>query len=105
VKSAAIGALLLGIATPGVAASVDDLLHAYPNALAGFDGANLIWRDGTHMAVDDARPGKSIADQIRSGSILDQLRMVYPASAPFYPAPQQAPGRCATRAFFYKMYG
>jgi hypothetical protein len=55
VKAAAIAALLLGIATPGVAASVDDLLHAYPNALAGFDGANLIWRDGTRMAVDDGR--------------------------------------------------
>lgn len=105
VKAAAVAALLLGFATPGVAASVDDLLHAYPNALAGFDGANLIWRDGTRMAVDDGRPGKSIADQIQSGSILDQLRMVYPAGAPFDPVPQQDPGRVRNRAFFYKMYG
>ena len=98
-------ALLLGIATPGVAASVDDLLYAYPNALAGFDGANLIWRDGTRMAVDDGRPAKSMEDQLRSGSILDQLRMAYPAGAPFDPAPRQDPGRVRNRALFYKMYG
>jgi hypothetical protein len=57
------------------------------------------------MAVDDGRPGKSIEDQIRSGSILDQLRMAYHAGVPIDPAPQQDPGRVRNRAFFYKMYG
>lgn len=104
-KATAIAALLLGIATPGLAASIDDLLHAYPNALAGFDGADLIWRDGTRMAVDDGRSGKSMEDQLRGGSILDQLRMAYPAGAPFDTAPHQDPGRVRNRAFFYKMYG
>jgi hypothetical protein len=105
VKAAAITALLLGIATPDVAASVDDLLRAYPNALTGFDGANLVWRDGTRMAVDDGRPDKSLEDQLRNGSILDQLRMSYPADAPIDRAPQQDPGRVRNRAFFDKMYG
>src|SRR3954447_9772074 len=34
-------ALLLGASTACVAASVDDLIRAYPDALAGFDGSNL----------------------------------------------------------------
>ena len=39
---------------------MDALLLAYPDALAGFNGTDLIWRDGTHMPVDDGRPGKSL---------------------------------------------
>jgi hypothetical protein len=87
------------------AASIGDLLRAYPDALAGFDGANLIWRDGTLMPVGDRRPDKSIEEQLRNGSILDQLRLPYPAGAPLVPAPQHDPGRARNRAFFDKMYG
>jgi hypothetical protein len=89
----------------GVAASIDDLLRAYPHALAGFDGSELIWRDGTRMSVDDGRPNKSMEQQLRDGSILDQLRLIYPAGAALLPAPQQDPGRVRNRAFFNKMYG
>jgi hypothetical protein len=94
-------------ATPaaGVGASVDDLLRAYPDALAGFDGSNLIWRDGTRMPVGEGRPDKSMEEQLRDGSILDQLRLVYPQGAALLPAPQQDPGRVRSRAFFDKMYG
>jgi hypothetical protein len=97
--------LLLIAPAAARAASVEDLVRAYPDALAGFDGANLIWRDGTRMAVDDGRPGKSMEEQLRNGSILDQLRLPYPAGAPLLPAPQQDPGRVRNRAFFDKMYG
>ena len=93
------------ISAPGFAASMDDLLHAYPDALAGFDGTNLIWRDGTRMPVDDGRPDKDMEEQLRHGSILDQLRLPYPAGAPLLPPPQQDPGRVRNRAFFDKMYG
>ena len=96
--------LLLGASAPSFAASMDDLLRAYPDALAGFDGANLIWRDGTRMPVADGRPDKDMAEQLRNGSILDQLRLPYPAGAPVLP-PQQDPGRVRNRAFFDKMYG
>ena len=96
--------LLLGASPPSLAASMDDLLRAYPDALAGFDGANLIWRDGTRMPVADGRPDKDMAEQLRNGSILDQLRLPYPAGAPVLP-PQQDPGRVRNRAFFDKMYG
>ena len=89
----------------GGAASVEDLVRAYPDALAGFDGANLIWRDGTRMRVDDGLPDKTAEQQLREGSILDQLRLPYPAGTVPPPAPEQDPGRVRNRAFFDKMYG
>ena len=76
-------ALLFGM--PAVAASMQDLLRAYPDALTGFDGSELIWRDGTRMPVDDGRPDKSPEELLRQGSILDQLRLTYPIGAPLLP--------------------
>jgi hypothetical protein len=96
-------AVLFGM--PAVAASMQDLLRAYPDALTGFDGSELIWRDGTRMPVDDGRPDKSPEELLRQGSILDQLRLTYPIGAPLLPAPQQDPGRIRNRSFFDKMYG
>jgi hypothetical protein len=98
-------ALALLLAGPAGAASMEDLLRAYPGQLTGFDGTYLIWRDGTRMAVDDGRPNKPMPEQLRDGSILDQLRLPYPAGAPQFPAPAQDPGRVRNRAFFDKMYG
>ena len=63
-------------------------------ALSGFDGVNLGWRDGTRMPVAGPQPG----------SILDQLATPYPAGAPPLP-PQDDPGRVRNQAFFDKMYG
>ena len=89
-----------------VAATIDDLVRAYPDALAGFDGTDLVWRDGTTMPVADGRPDKSMEEQLRNGSILDQLRLPYPAgAAPLLPAPTEDPGRVRNKAFFDKMYG
>jgi len=101
---AAIAVLLLTTTATGFAASMDDLLRAYSDALASFDGTDLIWRDGTRMQVDDGRPDKSPEEQIRHGSILDQLRLSYPAGEPPVP-PQQDPGRVRNKALFDKMYG
>ncbi|HUB47055.1 MAG TPA: M15 family metallopeptidase [Acetobacteraceae bacterium] len=104
-RRTAVTCLLVLCPAAGFAASADDLLRAYPDALIGFDGDDLIWRDGTRMPMDDGRPGKSMQEQLRDGSILDQLRLPYPAGAPLLPAPQQDPGRVRNRAFFNKMYG
>jgi hypothetical protein len=105
-RSRAAAAVLL-FAVPGsaVAASMDDLLRAYPDALARFDGLDLIWRDGTRMPVAGLRPDQTMQEQLRHGSILDQLRLAYPAGAPLLPPPLQDPGRVRSRAFFDKMYG
>jgi hypothetical protein len=83
---------------------MDALLRAYPDELASFDGTYLIWRDGTRMAVDAGRPDKSPEEQIRDGSLLDQMRLAYPVGTPLTP-PQDDPGRVRNRAFFEKMYG
>jgi hypothetical protein len=83
---------------------MDALLRAYPDSLESFDGTYLVWRDGTRMKVDDGRPDKSFQEQIRDGSLLDQMRLAYPAGAPLLP-PTDDPGRVRNRAFFTKMYG
>ena len=97
--------LLFGVPAACVAGPMDDLVRAYPEALSGYDGSDLIWRDGTRMPVDDGRPDKSLEEQLHSGTILDQMRQIYPAAAALPPAPQQDPGRVRNRAFFAKMYG
>ncbi len=73
---------------------MDDLVHAYPEFLAGFDGQNLIWRDGTRMIVDDGSPV----------SLVDQMRLPYPTGTLPTP-PLTDPGRIRNPAFFDKMYG
>ncbi len=96
--------LLLGLAGAGRAASVDDLIRAYPDFLSGFDGANLLWRDGTRMPVGELHPNLTDEDTMQHGSIRDQLALAYPAGAPLLP-PQADPGRIRNQALFDKMYG
>ena len=89
-------ALLLAMVGEARAAGpIDALLRAYPDELAGFDGSNLIWRDGTRMPVSDGRPEESVEEMIRHGSILDQFRFSYPAGTPLL-APTRIPGASAT---------
>jgi D-alanyl-D-alanine carboxypeptidase-like protein len=95
-----------GPASAGERAALESLVRAYPDRLAGYDAADLIWRDGTRMPLSDGRPAKSLGEMLRHGSLLDQLRLPYPAgmtAAAF--APDDDPGRIRNRAFFDKMYG
>jgi hypothetical protein len=97
---------LAGPASADDPAHLQALVRAYPDALSGIDGSDLVWRDGTRMAVTDGRPGKSLQAMLRTGSILDQFSMLYPSgSAIAAPAPGDDPGRVRNRAFFDKMYG
>jgi len=94
------------MAAAGELAAVDALVHAYPDWLAGYDSADLIWRDGTRMPLSDGKPAKSFAEMLRQASLLDQLSLPYPTgmtAAAF--APDDDPGRIRNRAFFDKMYG
>lgn len=97
-------ALLLCAAGPAPAATVQDLLRAYPESLAGFDGTDLVWRDGTRMPVGPAHPGWTEAEKQQAGSIADMLAVDYPAGAPATP-PTTDPGRVRNQAFFDKLYG
>jgi len=102
--------LVWPIASAGAAGprELDALVLAYPDWLAGYDASDLIWRDGTRMALSgdgDASSGDP-GDALRAGSILDQLSRPYragPMTGP--PGPDDDPGRIRNRAFFDKMYG
>ena len=96
--------LMLSLPTLSHAASLDDLVRAYPEALAGFDGTTLLWRDGTRMQAGPLHPAQPADEADWDGSILDQLAQPYPAGAPAVP-PQSDPGRVRNQAFFDKMYG
>jgi hypothetical protein len=97
-------ALLLMASASSVAATPGDLVRAYPDALIGFDGANLIWRDGERMPVGQVHPSWSEEEVLRAPSIADQLAARYPAGAPALP-PKDDPGRARNRTFFDKLYG
>ena len=106
--------ILLGsmLAVFGHKASADDLsaldalVRAYPEFLAGYDATDLIWRDGTRMPLSYGAAVKSFDEMLRHGSILDQIRLPYPAGVMRAAAgPNDDPGRIRNRDFFDKMYG
>jgi len=84
---------------------LDRLVRAYPQALASHDDKQIVWRDGTTMAVDDGIANKPYETVLRNASILDQLRLAYPRGASPQPAVNEDPGRFRNEAFFKKMYG
>ncbi|MFL5282834.1 MAG: M15 family metallopeptidase [Rhodopila sp.] len=96
---------LLTLAPAVHASSVQDLVRAYPDFLAGVEGGFLVWRDGTRMAINDGQPNKTPEEALRHGSIADQMRLPYPAGAPVNQVPDSDPGRVRNKAFFEKMYG
>jgi len=96
---------LLGVNGAAAAGSREDLLAAYPDQLAGVDGGNLIWRDGTVMPLGESRPETGQKELLRHGSILDQISPHYPAGGEGASAPTDDPGRIRNQAFFNKMYG
>jgi hypothetical protein len=110
VRGLALAAVLLagfgGAAAAGDSAVLEALVRAYPEQLAGYDAADLIWRDGTRMPLSDGQPQKSFDEMLRRGSILDQISLPYPAGVGAAAlVPQGDSGRVRNRAFFDKMYG
>src|SRR5437667_3801662 len=93
-------------AAAGERAALDALIHAYPDFLVGYDASELIWRAGTRMPLSEGRPAGDFAEMLRRGSILDQMRLPYPAGPlTAGTGPTARPGRVRNRAFFDKMYG
>ncbi len=86
--------------------ALDNLLAAYPYALAGHDAKVLRWRDGTVMPVSDGTDSKTFSERLRHASIIDQFRIPYPRGPLEKPPAVDAdPGRFRNTAFFTKMYG
>jgi hypothetical protein len=102
-------ALLALLALPAHAQSagelLDRLVRAYPDALSGHDDRTITWRDGTVMPADDGVADKPFEQMLRNASVLDQMRLPYPAGASGPPAQNVDPGRFRNEAFFKKMYG
>ena len=104
--------LLLGLsgALPALAQTreqkAEALINAYPDHLAGFDGANLIWKDGTKMPFGDGRADKTPQDLLDRPDIADMFRWPYVFDGAASPAGEESdPGRVRNEAFFAKMYG
>jgi D-alanyl-D-alanine carboxypeptidase len=104
--------LLVGLSMPLAAsgvwaeAGVERLLAAYPDHLAAVDGNDLVWKDGTRMAIDDGRGPKPFAQWLASPDLKGMFAIPYPPgdlSAP--PAKDSDPGRARNHAFFARMYG
>jgi len=86
--------------------TLDQLVAAYPNALAGHDGKVLHWRDGTLMPVSDGAEKTTFPELLRHASIIDQFRIPYPRGRIERPPAVDAdPGRFRNTRFFTKMYG
>jgi hypothetical protein len=86
--------------------ALDNLVAAYPTALAGHDAKVLRWHDGTVMPVSDGTASKTLPELLRHASIIDQFRVPYPRGPLEKPPGVDAdPGRFRDTAFFTKMYG
>ena len=96
--------------TPAYAADNDKLMErlvrSYPEFLAGHDGNELIWKDGTRMLFDDGKRGKEFESLLNSPSIKDMFYAPYIQGKKAVPPDVNIdPGRVRYEPFFIKMYG
>ena len=84
---------------------LDRLAAAYPEFLAGHDGTQLTWKDGTIMPFDDGRQ-KTFEERLVDADLDDQFLLTY-TLGPMLDDPlvNFDPGRIRSEAFFKKMYG
>jgi hypothetical protein len=82
------------------------LIRAYPDFLARYDGANLIWKDGTSTPFGEGRADKPLDDLLDRPDIADMFHWPYVFDGGAIPASGESdPGRIRNEAFFEKMYG
>jgi hypothetical protein len=95
-----------GAPPAGLDAKLDRLVRAYPDFLAGHDGAWLLLKDGRRFAISDGRTDKSFDAMIEHPDIDDMFYADYPAgAAAAAPAENFDPGRVRYRPLFDAMYG
>ncbi|GMU93843.1 MAG: hypothetical protein AMXMBFR4_29010 [Candidatus Hydrogenedentota bacterium] len=83
------------------------LINAYPSAsLTWRPPDQLIWGDGTHMAVGMTRSYRPYNERLSAATLWDQMSIPYPPGWP-YPTPgeNEDPGRLRCYSFFRKLYG
>ncbi|MGO8951733.1 MAG: M15 family metallopeptidase [Rhodomicrobium sp.] len=102
--------LCFWLAAPAGAQTLDQkaqaLVDAYPDWLAGYNGEDLIWKDGSKMRFGEGREDKPPDELLDRPDIADMFRWPYTFGAVGLPAaPEADPGRVRNEAFFEKMYG
>jgi len=93
-------------------ANMNDLIrlqHAYPDHIQHVTPHQIIWSDGTSMAMHHDMPHKTAVDKLNNPSLYDQVKnMRYIPGIPDHPElfiPMDDPGRIRYEPFFLKMYG
>jgi hypothetical protein len=82
------------------------LVAAYPDFLAGAEGNDLLWKDGTRMTLDDGKGAKTFEVLLDSPDLKDMFYALYPrGTAGLPPAYNSDPGRVRFQPLFDKMYG
>ena len=95
-----------GAPPPDIAERLDRLVRAYPDAIAGVEGAYLVLRNGTKLKISDGRTDKSFDELLEKPDIDDMFYAAYPAgTAPHQPAKNFDPGRVRFEPLFIAMYG
>jgi hypothetical protein len=84
--------------------AIDALVAAYPDHLAGHDGKDLIWKDGTRMPITDGKR-RTFQQMLDDPDLLSQFAIPYPLGQLKPPAVNEDPGRIRYEPFFRKMYG
>ena len=108
--------LLLAVAAVGIARAAAQeapwsgalaaLVKVYPDFLAGIEGNDLVWKDGTRMRIDDGKGPKAFDAMLNDPDIKDMFAMTYPVGDEgLAPKMNFDPGRIRYTPLFVKMYG
>ncbi len=82
------------------------IVSAYPDFLERIEGNDLVWKDGTRMAVDDGKGAKAFDAMFEEPDIKDMFLMRYPLGDKGLPPDFNFdPGRVRYLPLFRKMYG
>ena len=85
---------------------LDALVSAYPDYLVGYDGKDLMFKDGTRHEISDGKKAKSFEQLLEAPDIKDQFAIPYPLGVALKrPERNEDPGRIRNELFFQKMYG
>jgi len=85
---------------------MERLVRAYPDQLQGYEGNDIVWKDGTRMAFDDDIRDKPFETLLNAPSLRDEFSMKYsPGQPQGIPMENFDPGRIRFEPFFERMYG
>ena len=99
-----------GAPSSSIKEDLDQLVRAYPDAIASHDGTFLVLKNGTRFPVSDGRTDKTFTELLESPDIDDMFYARYPAiagpgAAPKQPGVNSDPGRVRFAPLFAAMYG